>query len=289
MERSLNGFVPATEDFSSPEFCSERKMVSPDFGRRPEHDPFGDNYHHESDKDDDDDDMESGVSTPSSKVCLKREVGFTGCLSLVVGVMIGSGIFSSPSVVFKESGSAGMSLVSWCVCGVICILAALCYAELGTSIHSSGGERTYLSLAFGEVAGFLYSWTAILIIKPAAISGVCMSFANYVLEPFFPGCQSDHIYLMKMVASIGIGKIYFLSFNFVIIVLIMRQKINTYTLFRAGNDVRWCNTHARTHAYAYAHNIRTKHTHTRIRTQHTRTQAHAHTHAQNIHTCARTH
>lgn len=204
--QNLNGFVP-TDNFSSPEFCSERKGASPDFGRRPsEHDPFGDNYLHESEGEHENDDAESGKSTPSSKVCLKREVGFTGCLSLVVGVMIGSGIFSSPSVVFKEAGSVGMTLVSWCICGLMCIFAALCYAELGTSIHASGGERTYLSLAFGELAGFLYSWTAILIIKPAAISGVSMAFANYVLEPFFPGTQDQHVYLMKMVASLGIGK-----------------------------------------------------------------------------------
>jgi L-type amino acid transporter 9 len=61
------------------------------------------------------------------------------------------------------------------------------------------------------VAGFLYSWTAILIMKPAAISGVSMAFANYVLEPFFPGCQSEHVYLMKMVASLGIGVILFVN------------------------------------------------------------------------------
>ncbi|XP_057290967.1 b(0,+)-type amino acid transporter 1-like isoform X2 [Hydractinia symbiolongicarpus] len=197
------------DDFSSPEFSSERRaMKSPEFPHRPGHDPFGDNY---IDNDDAESEISSNASGEQGKVGLKREVSFAGCLSLVVGVMIGSGIFATPAVVFKNAGSVGMGLLSWVICGFICILASLCYIELGTMIPTSGGEKTYLSEAFGELAGFLYSWTAILIVKPAAIAGVSMAFANYVLEPFFPGCQSEHVYLMKMVASVGIGIIVFVN------------------------------------------------------------------------------
>ncbi|XP_065678724.1 b(0,+)-type amino acid transporter 1 [Hydra vulgaris] len=189
---------------SSPE---ERCLQSPLFSQHLELDPFGENYN----EDEECGENSSLGSDDGSKVGLRREVGFAGCLSLVVGVMIGSGIFASPSVVFKNAGSVGMSLVSWAGCGFICILASLCYAELGTAVHASGGEKTYLSLAFGDLAGFLYSWTAILIVKPASIAGVAMAFANYVLEPFFPGCQTEHTYLMKMVAACGIGIIVFVN------------------------------------------------------------------------------
>ena len=201
----MNGYSPR-DDLSSPEFSSERKIPSPDFGHKPGYDPFGDNYS-DSDEDDDDDNVsEASQMAPSEKVGLRREVGLAGCLSLVVGVMIGSGIFATPRIVFDRTKSVGMGLVVWAGCGFLCILSSLCYAELGTAIHASGGEKTYISIAFGELMGFLYSWAAVIVVKPAAIAGVSMAFANYVLEPFFPGCQDEHVYLMKMVASVGIGK-----------------------------------------------------------------------------------
>lgn len=203
----MNGYSPRVEEFSSPELSSERKIPSPDFGHKPGHDPFGDNYS-DSENGDDDNLSQNSDAGQSSKVGLRRSVGFTGCLSLVVGVMIGSGIFATPAIVFKHTGSVGMGLVAWSGAGVICILSSLCYAELGTAINASGGEKTYLSIAFGELAGFLYSWTAILIIKPAAIAGVSIAFSNYILEPFFPGCQDEHDYLTKIVAAVGIGTEY---------------------------------------------------------------------------------
>lgn len=203
-ERLTNGVVVDTnEDI---ELTAERKLRSPVFKPVLTHDPFGENYS-DSEKGDDDLDGTCSVRSDGEGCRLKREVGFAGCLSLVVGVMIGSGIFASPLVVFGQAKSAGMSLVVWAACGLLCILSSLCYAELGTSFHASGGEKTYLSKAFGELVGFLYTWTAVLIVKPAAIAGVSLAFAHYVLEPIYrndPG--GSPTWMLKTLATSGIGK-----------------------------------------------------------------------------------
>ena len=75
-------------------------------------------------------------------VSLKRDVGLIGGIAVIVGTMIGSGIFASPKNVLEMSGSVGMALVVWGLCGFLAVSGALAYAELGTMIPASGGEYT---------------------------------------------------------------------------------------------------------------------------------------------------
>jgi amino acid permease len=96
---------------------------------------------------------------------LEKEVTFFNGLTLVVGLMIGSGIFASPGPVALHAGSVGMSLVVWIICGLLACTGALSYAELGAEIPISGGEHAYLSHSYGSLLAFLYSWTAITCIK----------------------------------------------------------------------------------------------------------------------------
>lgn len=121
----------------------------------------------------------------SPEVNLKRTLNvWSGC-SVILGVMIGSGIFVSPQGVLIEAGSIGASLTVWTLCGLLCLLGALCFAELGTSIKTSGGEYTYIKLAYGPLASFLYLWVLVLIILPCSNAITALTFAKYCLQPFY--------------------------------------------------------------------------------------------------------
>jgi L-type amino acid transporter 9 len=145
---------------------------------------------------------------------MKRDVGLIGGVAVIVGTMIGSGIFASPKYVLMFSGSVGMALVIWTLCGILAMCGALSYAELGTMIPTSGGESTYLLEAFGGLPSFMYIWTACIVIKPSQIAIVCLVFGEYVVTPFFPDCAGDPDVqvIIKLLAAFAIGKCSCVSF-----------------------------------------------------------------------------
>ena len=139
---------------------------------------------------------------------LRKNLGFFGALSLIVGCMIGSGIFASGSAVAMRSGSPGMILCVWSGCGLLTTLGALCYAELGTAIPKSGSELSYLSYAFGNLGGFMYAWVSILVIKPSGQAGICLTFGTYVVEALGSTwlCAMEKSNLIKLFAAFAIGR-----------------------------------------------------------------------------------
>ncbi|KAH1486383.1 hypothetical protein LV164_007293 [Aspergillus fumigatus] len=103
-------------------------------------------------------------------------------LSLVVGIIIGSGIFSSPSQVNANAGSPGASLIAWAVAGLLAWTGAASYAELGGAIPLNGGAQVYLSKIFGELVGFLFTWCAVLVLKPGSAAIIAIIFGEYVVR-----------------------------------------------------------------------------------------------------------
>ncbi|XP_068117044.1 b(0,+)-type amino acid transporter 1-like isoform X2 [Hyperolius riggenbachi] len=151
----------------------------------------------------DGEDNQTVQSKEAPAMQLKKQIGLFSGISLIVGTIIGSGIFISPKSVLLNTGAVGPCLVLWAVCGIIAILGALCYAELGTMITKSGGDYHYLMEAFGPIPAFLFSWSIIIVLKPAACAIICLSFAEYSAAPFYPGCEPP-VLVVKFLAAAAI-------------------------------------------------------------------------------------
>eukprot|EP00918_Siedleckia_nematoides_P034677 GHVU01075426.1.p1 GENE.GHVU01075426.1~~GHVU01075426.1.p1 ORF type:complete len:507 (+),score=17.56 GHVU01075426.1:80-1600(+) len=137
------------------------------------------------------------------EVRLKRTLGLFSGVGLIAGSIIGSGIFVSPKGVLMESGSVGLALCVWTASGLICLLGAHCFAELGTCIRKSGGMYAYIQEAFGNLAAFVYLWAALVIIFPAANAVIALTCANYILQPLFPTCSAPDA-AVRLIAAAAI-------------------------------------------------------------------------------------
>ncbi|ESO87846.1 hypothetical protein LOTGIDRAFT_234854 [Lottia gigantea] len=143
------------------------------------------------------------VVIQEEKVALKKRVGLVSGIALIVGTMIGSGIFISPKGVLDGTGSIGLSLIVWLGCGLISLFGALSYAELGTLITKSGAEFAYLFEAMGPIPAYMYSWTSVIVLKPSTVAVICLAFAEYVFEPIFDGCGPPEL-IKKLLAAAAI-------------------------------------------------------------------------------------
>uniref|UniRef100_A0A0D9RU68 Solute carrier family 7 member 8 n=1 Tax=Chlorocebus sabaeus TaxID=60711 RepID=A0A0D9RU68_CHLSB len=133
-------------------------------------------------------DASSEAGSGGGGVALKKEIGLVSACGIIVGNIIGSGIFVSPKGVLENAGSVGLALIVWIVTGFITVVGALCYAELGVTIPKSGGDYSYVKDIFGGLAGFLRLWIAVLVIYPTNQAVIALTFSNYVLQPLFPTC-----------------------------------------------------------------------------------------------------
>ncbi|KAL4209529.1 hypothetical protein CU097_009105 [Rhizopus azygosporus] len=111
---------------------------------------------------------------------LQKKVSLLNGLGLVVGMMIGSGLFSSPGPVLESSGAYGTALVVWFISGLLALCGALCYAELGTMLPMNGGETVYLGRAFGSLVSFMFEFITIIVQKPGSLAIICIVFGEYV-------------------------------------------------------------------------------------------------------------
>uniref|UniRef100_A0A8D1TQJ5 b(0,+)-type amino acid transporter 1 n=2 Tax=Sus scrofa TaxID=9823 RepID=A0A8D1TQJ5_PIG len=148
-------------------------------------------------------DEKSLQSTEPKTTNLQKELGLFSGICIIVGTIIGSGIFISPKSVLSNTEAVGPCLIIWAACGILATLGALCFAELGTMITKSGGEYPYLMEAFGPIPAYLFSWTSLFVIKPSSFAIICLSFSEYVSSPFYAGCSPPQV-VVKFLAAAAI-------------------------------------------------------------------------------------
>ena len=127
--------------------------------------------------------MDPQAKNNHSRPELARDLGLSHAGAVVVGTIIGSGIFLVPTEMMQAAGSARVVYLAWVVGGLLSFFGALTYAELGAMKPQAGGEYVYVRDAYGPLAGFLYAWTWFLIAKPASIATITTGLVR-ILETF---------------------------------------------------------------------------------------------------------
>ena len=141
----------------------------------------------------------------SGTLQLKKQLGLMNGVGIIVGIIVGSGIFVSPKGVLLEAGSVGLCLTVWALTGLICCVGAICYAELGTCILTSGADYGYILNAYGNLPAFLFLWVSLVVLVPTGNAITALTFANYVLQPVFPGCGAPQL-AVTLVAGLCISE-----------------------------------------------------------------------------------
>jgi APA family basic amino acid/polyamine antiporter len=151
---------------------------------------------------------------------LLKRLGLADATSLVVGSMIGSGIYIVAADISRQVASPGLMITTWVVTAVLTIIAALSYGELAAAMPQAGGQYVYLREAFGPLSGFLYGWTLFLVIQTGTLAAVAVAFAKFA-GVFVPWISAHNV-------LVGVGRFGFNSQQLVAIsMLVLLTWVNT--------------------------------------------------------------
>src|ERR1700734_635067 len=156
---------------------------------------------------------------------LPRVLGVWHATAIVVGTIIGSGIFLVPQEMMRAVGSARMVYLAWIVGGLLTLFGAMTYAELGAMMPRAGGEYVFLRNAYGDTPAFLYMWTWFAVAKPASIAAVTSGLARTL------GVFSTFHFLSQHVAGTPI----YWSQLFAIVVTWLMTGLNYLGIKKAGD------------------------------------------------------
>jgi len=143
----------------------------------------------------------------------KQQLSLTDAIAIIVGIVIGAGIFGTPSLVAANTSDDTMFLLAWILGGVVSLMGALCYAELTTTFPNAGGDYHFIRKAYGKQPAFLFAWARMSIIQTGSIALLAYIFGDYFTQIYSLGEFSSIIYAALVVivltainiAGIGLG------------------------------------------------------------------------------------
>jgi amino acid transporter len=133
-----------------------------------------------------------------------RQLGLFDAVCIMVGIVIGVGIYESPPRVAANVSGPTALLLAWALGGVLAFIGALCYAELATAYPRSGGDYVYLTRAYGSWVGFLYGWAELLVIRTGSIAAMAFVFSDYMTRLAPLGPRSPVVYAAMIVALLSL-------------------------------------------------------------------------------------
>ncbi|HDJ24182.1 MAG TPA: amino acid permease, partial [Candidatus Aminicenantes bacterium] len=138
-------------------------------------------------------------------LCLERKLNLFDSAMIMMGIVIGSGIFLTTGIMATSIPSPGLILLAWLVGGLLTLAGALTYAELGAALPEAGGQYVYLREAFGPLVAFLFGWVLFLVYMTGGIAALALAFSEY-LSYFFPFFSSENlVFSLKISESIHYG------------------------------------------------------------------------------------
>ena len=144
---------------------------------------------------------EDASKAGGNQLRLKRELSYFSGLGYVIGGIIGSGIFVTPSTILCRTGSFGISMLVWVIGGVVALSGGLCYIELGLLIRKSGGDYSYIkeiysfkksnriSVVLGSLLSFLFVWGSVFVLRASSLAIITLTCAEYFIKPLFIECE----------------------------------------------------------------------------------------------------
>jgi len=142
------------------------------------------------------------MSTETNAAAPRQTLSVTDACAMIVGIVIGAGIFKAPSIVAASVSSETVFIALWVAGGLMSLVGALCYAELGSSFPNAGGEYHFLSRAFGSRLAFLFAWARMSVIQTGAIAAIAFVFGDYASQLWPLGDKGAVIYAMIAVAAV---------------------------------------------------------------------------------------
>lgn len=139
------------------------------------------------------------MSTEQTVAMPRQTLSVTDACAMIVGLIVGAGIFGTPSIVAGAVGDESMLYMVWIAGGVFSIIGALCYAELATAFPSAGGEYHFLQRAFGRSLAFLYGWARMTVIVAGSIAVFAYLFGDYLSRVINLGAHSSAIWAALVV------------------------------------------------------------------------------------------